>query len=247
LNIVFSGKEGMRIPMKHESIRGLIYAFIMISSMLLINIFYSMRFVEPAVASNTSKIVFTSSSHSSSSSESLESTMPDVKNEDMSSSPENMEDQTESELIASEPERVEHVSREYYDVPLSYDLQDLIFSECGSKNVPADLVIALIDVESDFNPNMISKTNDYGLMQINICHKDSLNKALKITNLLDEEQNIKAGVYMLSGIVNKYSNVNQALMVYNCGESGAKRLWNSGVYSTDYSKKVIKTIEEIKS
>ena len=52
---------------------------------------------------------------------------------------------------------------------------------------------------------------------------------------------------MLSGIVDKYSDVNQELMVYNCGEFGAARLWNNGVYSTNYSKKVIKKIDEIKS
>lgn len=144
-------------------------------------------------------------------------------------------------------EEKEKARRVYYDVPLSADLQNFIFSECASRGVPTDLVIALIGVESDFNPGLISKTNDYGLMQINLCHKEFLEKTLKITNLLDEKQNVQAGVYMLSGIIRQYENDNQALMVYNCGESGAKRLWKSGVYSTAYSRKVIAKRGEIKN
>ena len=134
----------------------------------------------------------------------------------------------------------------YYDVPLPNDIQDLIFTECDEEKVPSDLVIALIDVESGFDPTLVSETNDYGLMQINICHEDFLRNKLQVTDLLNERQNIKAGVYMLSGIVNRYSDMNQALMVYNCGETGAKKLWNQGIYSTAYSRKVIETAAKLK-
>jgi soluble lytic murein transglycosylase-like protein len=134
----------------------------------------------------------------------------------------------------------------YYDVPLSHDVQNIIFSECSAKKVPTDLVVALIAVESNYRSNCISQTHDYGLMQINVCHMDSLSKQLKITNLLDEKQNIKAGVHMLSWIVDKYKDINKVLMVYNCGESGAKKLWKQGVYSTDYTRKVMAKINEIK-
>lgn len=141
---------------------------------------------------------------------------------------------------------VKPTTMEYYDVPLASDLQDLIFSECSSRNVPPDLVVALIGVESGYNPSMVSKTNDYGLMQINACHREFFRKKLQITDLLDERQNIRAGVYMLSGIVGRYSDMNQALMVYNCGEAGAKRLWKQGVTSTAYSRKVIESVTELK-
>ncbi|HEX2986215.1 MAG TPA: transglycosylase SLT domain-containing protein [Caproiciproducens sp.] len=148
---------------------------------------------------------------------------------------------------SSRKERIKSAEMSYYDVPLSHDLQNYLFNQCEDRNVQPDLVIALMDVESHYNPKLISRTNDYGLMQINICHKDFLKKELKVSDLLDEKQNIKAGVYMLSGIVNKYSDMNQALMVYNCGESGARKLWKNGVYSTSYSRKVLAKLDEIKS
>ncbi len=237
----------MRTQMKHNNIKGIIYASIMILSMLFMGTLHNMCSVQPPMISTESRKNLTYSSQYSSLCESSESTIPETNNVQQVSSVENSNEHIQSVSVASKSNKVEQANREYYDVPLSYDLQNFIFSECESKNVPPDLVIALIDVESDFNPKLISKTNDYGLMQINICHKDSLKKTLQITDLIDEKQNIKAGVYMLSEIVNKYSNVNQALMVYNCGEFGAKKLWNNGVYSTNYSKKVIKKIDEIKS
>ena len=36
-------------------------------------------------------------------------------------------------------------------------------------------------------------------------------------------------------------------MAYNMGENGAKRLWDKGIYETDYTNKVIKNIMEIKN
>ncbi len=248
--------------MKYHSMKEKIYASVMILTMLIIGNFYSMKYIQPprrfAAAQNGS----TSSFQDTKRSESKESTssaasyafervssMPVSSESSKAESSKAESSKAESGKTQSskaEPKTAKQASR-YYDVPLSNDLQDLIFTECKSKKVPVDLVVALIDVESDFNPKLVSETNDYGLMQINICHKDFLQKTLQITDLLDEKQNIKAGVYMLSGIVNKYRDVNQALMVYNCGESGAKKLWNNGIYSTNYSKKVIAAIDQRKS
>lgn len=237
--------ERRKLKLKQNNIKGILYALIMITSMLIFSVFNNMHYVrQPAVRAD-SRSSSPSSASNSSFSVSIVSTVSKGESSEQDSSAK--EEGPESIAVSSAAGEKEQEKQKYYDVPLSNDLQDLIFSECVSKNVPSDLVIALIDVESDFNPKLISKTNDYGLMQINICHKESLKKDLQITNLLDEKQNIKAGVYMLSGIVSKYSNVNQALMVYNCGEYGAKKLWNNGIFSTKYSKKVIEKIDEIKS
>jgi soluble lytic murein transglycosylase-like protein len=234
--------------MKYGNKKGIIYASIMISTMLIISAFCNIKAIRPSDGFSAQQKTPGSSLQSSSSAvNSISLTAAEENQSEVISSGAGSEASEESTPVSSESVQAEQPMRGYYKVPLSSDLQDLIFSECDSKKVPADLVIALIDVESDFNPKLVSKTNDYGLMQINICHKDFLEKTLQITNLLDEKQNIKAGVYMLSGIVNKYRNMDQALMVYNCGEFGAKRLWNSGVYSTNYSRDVIEKIDEIKS
>lgn len=233
--------------MTRDKTRGIAYASVMIAIMFAIGAHYSMHSASlPAesAAPQNSRTGLTQSAPGASS----ERTVPAENHSvEQAVSSEITKEKTESTPVSSsQASKTEHAGREYYDVPLSNDLQDYLFAECASKKVPVDLVLALIDVESDFNPNLISKTDDYGLMQINSCHKDFLQKALHITDLLDEKQNIKAGVYMLSGIVNRYKDVNQALMVYNRGEAGAKKLWDNGVYSTTYSRNVIAKIDEIK-
>lgn len=155
--------------------------------------------------------------------------------------------QKSAEIHVSEDTKSQAMEQKqrYFDVPLPHDFQDYIFLECTTNGVPEDLVIALIGVESQYNSKCISKTNDYGLMQINICHKESLERDLQVTDLLDSKQNIKAGVHMLSWIVDKYPDLDKTLMVYNHGETGAKKLWKRGIFQTQYTKKIQTQIKNL--
>lgn len=128
----------------------------------------------------------------------------------------------------------------YFDIPLSAELQDYIKQLCDTYGVPYELVIALIDVESSFKPNTVSGTNDYGLMQINVCNHEWLSKELGITDFLDPKQNILSGVFMISSeLESANGDIATALMRYNCGAAGAERLQEQGVYSTSYTDKVL--------
>ena len=127
----------------------------------------------------------------------------------------------------------------YFDVPLSEDLQDYIFSLCESNNVPAALIMAMIETESSFSPNVISGTNDYGLMQINAVNHEWLSEEYGITDPLDPYQNVFCGITIIAGHLEKTDgDVTNALMCYNCGPTGAQRLWDKGIYSTSYTEKI---------
>lgn len=128
----------------------------------------------------------------------------------------------------------------YFDVPLSEELQDYIREKCTEYEVPMELVIALIDKESSFRSDVVSTTDDYGLMQINKCNHKWLSSTLGIRNFLDPMENVLCGIYMLSDHLDDTDgNIELALMMYNCGEGGAKRLWGNGIYSTSYSHSVM--------
>jgi soluble lytic murein transglycosylase and related regulatory proteins (some contain lysM/invasin domains) len=43
----------------------------------------------------------------------------------------------------------------YYDLPLSHNLQDFIYEICADEGVPVTLVLAMIETESGFNPEII--------------------------------------------------------------------------------------------
>ena len=132
---------------------------------------------------------------------------------------------------------------EYYDCPLDEDLQDYIRALCEKKGVPMSLIIAMIAVESSFKPNVISCTNDYGLMQINKINHEWLSEAYGITDFLDPYQNVFCGITVISQHYNRYDDVDKALMAYNLGANGAKRLWNKGTYETSYTKNIKSTME----
>lgn len=140
-----------------------------------------------------------------------------------------------------EPEEQES-SYVLYDVPLSEELQHYTQDLCKQYNVSFPLVLAIMMRESNFRPDVVSGTDDYGIMQINSCNHEWLEEELGITDWFDPEQNILAGVYILSGI-GPYEDVHKTLMSYNCGPSGARKLWADGVKSTAYSRAVVEILE----
>lgn len=141
-----------------------------------------------------------------------------------------------------QPQEQQEITAEYvyYDVPLTDELQQYIQDVCKEYDFDRyDIIVALIQKESSFNETVVSDTADYGYMQINKCNHEWLSDELGIDDYLDGEQNITAGVYLLSGLYNKYEDIGLTLMAYNCGEKGAKDLWQQGIYSTGYSRSII--------
>lgn len=126
----------------------------------------------------------------------------------------------------------------YYHIPLSEDMQDNIMTIANENDIDRLTILAVIAVESDFDQNAVSESNDYGLMQINACNHANLMDKLELTDIMDPVDNVKAGSYMLGNLKEKYGSIDMALMAYNMGENGAKKLWNAGIYETDYTRKV---------
>ena len=129
----------------------------------------------------------------------------------------------------------------YLDVPLSDELQEHIWLLCSIYDITEhyELIYALIRHESNFNESIISATNDYGLMQINVVNHGYLREKLGLNNFLDPYQNIHAGIYLLAPLLHKY-DTSDALMSYNMGEFGASKFWECGTHTTQYTESVMK-------
>ena len=143
----------------------------------------------------------------------------------------------EPEAYAAEPktEAIEEQSFEPWDIPLSDNLQNYIHELCANYDISYAMVIAMIDVESGFNSKAVSSTNDYGLMQINaINHKENM-------DYLNPYDNVKQGIKALHRLTEEYNEADLVAMCWNCGETGARKLWEQGIYSTEYSRKVLET------
>ena len=125
------------------------------------------------------------------------------------------------------------------DLSMDADLQEFTYYLSAAYEVDYSLILALIDVESGFNPTAISSTGDYGLMQINQCNAGYLQERVGAADLLNPYDNIKGGVYILRGLFEKYGDSARVLMAYNMGERGAARLWGQGIFESNYSKSVL--------
>ena len=147
----------------------------------------------------------------------------------------------DTEVRAAEPT--------YYDIPLSKELQLYTYTRCVDYGIADhyELVLAMMWQESNFTPDTISKTNDYGIMQVNVCNHEWLMDVLGTTNLLDVRQNIDAGTYIISKLLIKYGDEHKALMAYNMGERGAALNWEAGNYTSNYSRSVVAKREAIEA
>lgn len=122
---------------------------------------------------------------------------------------------------------------------LSEEYQEFTYYLCVGYNLDFTLVMALIECESSYRTDVISNSNDYGLMQINKVNHDWLTETIGVTDYLDPYQNIRGGCFILRKLFEKYQDAELVLMAYNLGETGASRLWQNGVFSTPYTEKIL--------
>ena len=132
---------------------------------------------------------------------------------------------------------------EYDFIPLDCELdketQQFTFYLCEGYDIDWTLVMALMQKESSFRSDIISPTDDYGLMQINKMNHEWLTKTIGVTNYLDKEQNIRAGVFVLRKLFEEYTDPNLVLMAYSMGTVAAENLWNKKIYTTPYVNDIL--------
>lgn len=148
-----------------------------------------------------------------------------------------------AEIQAEEPKRT------YYDVPLTEDLQDIIIDVSEKRGVDPALVLAVIEKESGYNPDASGDNGkSQGLMQIwRNAHKKRMKK-LGAVNLYDPRDNVLVGIDILAEKLEKYEDAEKALIAYNAGDAGAKKhYFSKGIYSSGYSRAVLKIAEEIQT
>lgn len=132
-----------------------------------------------------------------------------------------------------------------FDVKMILTDQEYLFYLCKGYDLDYSLMMAVINIESNFDSSLISNTNDYGLMQINKANHQELTKILGVTDYLNPHQNMRAGCYVFRKLFEKYQQPNLVLMAYNMGEEGARRLWKEGIYETQYTQKVFSAQSEL--
>ena len=118
---------------------------------------------------------------------------------------------------------------------------DAAIDQAASRhNVDPNLVRAVIKVESNFNPNAVSRKGAMGLMQL----MPQTARQLKVANPFDPQQNVDAGVRHLKQLMENYGgDVKLTLAAYNAGQGAVAR--SAGVPHFAETRNYVKRITQL--
>lgn len=118
---------------------------------------------------------------------------------------------------ASEPvQTVNSQVRYYEEIPLSAELQQVLFDTCDKYGIPYEIALGLIETESRFQSGAVSDARCYGLCQLNPAYFPSG---------LSPADNIRYGIQYLARQINVYGSVPAGLTAYNAGHDTGDRTY----------------------
>jgi soluble lytic murein transglycosylase-like protein len=126
----------------------------------------------------------------------------------------------------------------------AHELAKLIIEECDNYEIDPSLILAIIQVESNFSPMAVSGKGAIGLMQVMPSTGEYLAEKLGISisgkkELHDPFLNVRLGIYYLSLLEDRFDNTEDALFAYYYGPSRFESIRYLGRKLPRYVKKVL--------
>lgn len=106
------------------------------------------------------------------------------------------------------------------DVPLDYELQDVLHTAAQANGVPYPVALGLIYVESRFDPEAVSPAGCRGLCQLHPRYFPAD---------LTPAENIEAGMEYLGSLIERYGDLSAALCGYHDGHDTGRRGYSNAV------------------
>ena len=113
-------------------------------------------------------------------------------------------------------------------------------------NIDPHLILAVIRIESAFNPSAVSQRGAQGLMQL----MPGTAKELKVKNPFDPEENISGGTRYLRSLLDTFQqDLRLALAAYNAGPTIVRKDWAGPEYpeTVQYVKRVLNYYRKYKN
>lgn len=109
------------------------------------------------------------------------------------------------------------------DIPLSYELQAMLYSACLEYEIDYSLALAMIEQETNFKNIMGDGGKAYGYFQVwPKWHKDRMAQ-LGVSDLMDPEGNFRVALHFMRENLDRYGSLEDALSYYNTGAPGQTR------------------------
>lgn len=126
------------------------------------------------------------------------------------------------------------------------NLAKVIVEECDNyKNLDPYLILAIIQIESEFSPSAVSHRGAVGLMQVMPRTAEFVAKEMGMsykgrTSLYDPLINVRLGIHYLSELADRYETTEKALAAYNYGPTNYEKLMSRTSKQPSYVTKVLK-------
>jgi soluble lytic murein transglycosylase-like protein len=143
-----------------------------------------------------------------------------------SESPTAQEDSPEQTATGSQPQHARHNHGRIYqnetpscNAACKPEYRSL-FEKYGKRyNLDPNLLAAVAEAESDFNPRAVSVKGARGLMQL----MPETAHDMGVRNSFNPEENVKGGARYLNGLVEKFGDLKLALAAYNAGPGNVEK------------------------
>ena len=120
------------------------------------------------------------------------------------------------------------------DIPLSYELQAMLYGACLEFEVPYELALAVIEQETNFRNVTGDDGASVGFMQIQERWWSGLMEEIGARDLTDPEDNFRTGCAIIRKLMDRHGSVEDALTAYNRGKPGQSK------YSRDVMERMHK-------
>ena len=146
----------------------------------------------------------------------------------------------------------------HYDIPEEYELtggyfpdavQVYTYALCTQNDIDYPMVLAMIEVESGYKYDAVSKSGAVGYMQVvPSLHSERLGNPLSDEAFMNPYLNIDAGIDYLVELFERFGSKEEVLTAYHYGVTGAYRdYWNKGEAGSPYSDEVQEIAERIRA
>jgi soluble lytic murein transglycosylase-like protein len=120
--------------------------------------------------------------------------------------------------------------------PAGTAFAEIIASAARRHELPEELLRAVINAESGFNPQAVSKAGAKGLMQL----MDGTARSLGVSDSFDPAQNIEGGATYLQRMLKRYGTLPLALAAYNAGPGAVDKY--AGIPPYEETQRYVKRI-----